>query len=212
MSVPIIPLVLTAALLLTVARAVQAQPGEQSPTAAPDSPSAVRSTAGAAPVLPSGYVIGAADVLSIVFWRDKDLSADVVVRPDGKITLPLLNEVQAAGFTPEQLRVRLSEAAAKYVEEPTASVVVKEIHSRIVYVTGNVAKPAGYPLPGELTVLQVIALAGGLLEYADAKHIVVIRTENGRPQYHKFNYKEVVNQQRAEQNIAMKPGDTVVVP
>jgi len=162
--------------------------------------------------LPAGYVIGAQDVLSIVFWRDKDMSADVVVRPDGKISLPLLNEGQAAGFTPEELRARLTEAATKYVEDPTATVVVKEIHSRNVYITGNVGKPATYPLVGDMNVLQLIALAGGLQEYADAKHIVVIRSEGGRQQYHKFNYKDVVRQKRTDQNILLKPGDTVVVP
>ena len=166
----------------------------------------------AAVPLPPGYVIGAQDLLSIVFWRDKDMSADVVVRPDGKISLPLLNEVQAAGFTPEELRAHLTEAAAKYVEDPTATVVVKEIHSRNVYITGNVAKPATYPLVGDMNVLQLIALAGGLQEYADSKNIVVIRAEAGRQQYHKFNYNDVVKRKRAEQNILLKPGDTIVVP
>jgi len=150
--------------------------------------------------------------LSIVFWRDKDMSAEVVVRPDGKITLPLLNEIQAAGLTPEQLRAKLVEAASVYVEDPTATVAVKEIHSRTVFITGNVPKPASYPLMGDMTVLQLISIAGGLQEYADAKNIVVIRRENGPPQYHKFNYKEVVKRQHPEQNIVLKPGDTVVVP
>ena len=165
-----------------------------------------------APVVPAGYVIGADDVLSVVFWRDKDMSADVVVRPDGKITLPLLNEVQAAGLTPDQLRLRLTEAAAKFVEEPTTSVVVKEIHSRNVYVTGNVAKPATYALNGDTTVLQLIAMAGGLQEYADSKHIVVIRNDGAKTQYLKFNYNEVIKQKNPAQNVVLKPGDTVVVP
>jgi polysaccharide biosynthesis/export protein len=163
-------------------------------------------------VLPAGYVIGPSDVLSIVFWRDKDMSADVTVRPDGNISLPLLNDVTAAGYTPDQLRAKLIEAASKYVEDPNATVVVKEIHSRNVFVTGNVAKPATYPLMGDMTVLQLIALAGGLQEYADAKNIVVIRTENGRPTYYRFNYKDVVKQKNVQQNILLKPGDTVVVP
>ena len=169
-------------------------------------------TAAATPVLPPGYVIGPADVLSIVFWRDKDMTADVTVRPDGKITLPLLNEVTAGGYTPEELRVRLVEAAKAYIEDPNATVVVKEIRSRNVFITGSVAKPATYPLNGEMTVLQLIAVAGGLQEYADAKNIVVIRSENGRPQYFKFNYKDVISQKRAAQNVVLKPGDTVVVP
>jgi polysaccharide biosynthesis/export protein len=167
--------------------------------------------AGSSPI-PNGYLIGPADVLSIVFWRDKDMSADVVVRPDGKISLPLLDEIQAAGLTPEQLRARLVAAAGKYVEEPNATVVVKEIHSRKVFITGNVAKPGTYDLSGDLTVLQLIAMAGGLQEYAHGKSIVVLRTENGRQQTHKFNYKDVVKQKDVEQNILLKSGDTVVVP
>jgi polysaccharide export outer membrane protein len=160
-----------------------------------------------------GYVIGPADILSIVFWRDKEMSADVVVRPDGRISLPVIGEIAAAGYTPEQLRTRLTEAAGKYLEEPDATVNVKEIRSRNVYITGNVTKPSTYPLNGEMTVLQLIAVAGGLLEYADSKNIMVIHTEGGRQQYHKFNYKDVVRQQKhAAQNIVLKPGDTVVVP
>jgi len=147
-----------------------------------------------------------------VFWRDKDMSADVTVRPDGKITLPLLNEVAAGGYTPEQLRTRIAEAASAFVEEPNLTIVVKEVRSRNVFITGNVAKPATYPLTGEMTVLQLIAVSGGLLEYADAKNIVVIRSENGRPQYLKFNYKDVVRQKSVAQNVVLKPGDTVVVP
>ncbi len=143
------------------------------PSTAAAAPAANVSTS--VPVLPAGYVIGASDVLSVVFWRDKDMSADVTVRPDGNISLPLLNDVTAAGYTPDQLRAKLIEAASKYIEDPNATVVVKEIHSRNVYVTGNVAKPATYPLMSDMTVLQLIALAGGLQEYADAKNIVVIR-------------------------------------
>jgi polysaccharide export outer membrane protein len=162
--------------------------------------------------LPTGYLIGAGDVLSVVFWRDKDMSAEVTVRPDGNVSLPLLNDIPAAGVTPEQLRTKIVEAASKYVEEPNATVVVKEVHSRNVFITGNVAKPATYPLLNDMTVLQLIAAAGGLQEYADAKNIVVIRSENGHSQYHKFNYKDVLGQKNVQQNITLKPGDTVVVP
>jgi polysaccharide biosynthesis/export protein len=166
-----------------------------------------------APAVPPGYVIGPQDILSVVFWRDKDMSVDVVVvRPDGNISLPLLNEIHAAGLTPEQLRVTLNESAARYVEEPNASVVLKEIHSRNVFITGNVAKPSTYPLAGDMTVLQLVAMAGGLLEYADSSNIVVIRTLGGKQTFHKFNYKDVVKQKNTEQNILLAPGDTVVVP
>jgi len=102
--------------------------------------------------------------LSIVYWREKDLSADVVVRPDGLISLPLLNDVNASGLTPEQLRVAISQGASKFVEEPTVSVVVKAINSRKVFITGQVAKPGPVPLGGPMTVLQLIAMAGGVAE------------------------------------------------
>jgi polysaccharide biosynthesis/export protein len=199
-------------LLLPAGAAAQQRPAPSQPPPSSAAMAAREEGTAATAALPTGYVIGASDVLSVVFWRDKDMSADVTVRPDGNISLPLLNDVAAAGYTPDQLRTKLVEAASKYIEDPNATVVVKEIHSRNVYVTGNVAKPATYALMGDMTVLQLIALAGGLQEYADAKNIVVIRNENGRPMYHKFNYKDVVKQKHVEQNIVLKPGDTVVVP
>jgi polysaccharide export outer membrane protein len=162
--------------------------------------------------LPPAYVVGAADVLSIVFWRDKDMSADVTVRPDGMISLPLLNDISATGLTPEQLRAKLTEAASKFIQDPDVSVVVKEIHSRTVYITGNVAKPGAYPLYGDMAVLQLIAIGGGVLEYADTKNIVVNRVENGKQQFLTFNYKDVISRKRTADNILLKPGDTVVVP
>ena len=166
----------------------------------------------AAVAAPADYVIGPNDQLSIVFWRDKDISGDVIVRPDGKISLPLLNEIQAAGFTPEQLRAHVVEAAAKYLEQPNATVIVKEIHSRNAYITGKVTKSGTYVLAVDMTVMQLIALAGGLLEYADDKNIVIIRNEEGRQQYLQFNYREVINQKNSKQNVVLHPGDTVVVP
>jgi polysaccharide export outer membrane protein len=165
-----------------------------------------------AAALPAGYVIGADDVLSILFWRDKDMSADVVVRPDGRISLPLINDVQVAGLSPDQLRDRLTQVASKFIPDPSVTVVVKEIHSRKVFITGNVGKPGAYPLSGDMNVVQLIALAGGLAEYADAKNIVVMRNEGGTQQGFKVNYKDVVKQKNVQQNIALKPGDTVVVP
>lgn len=165
-----------------------------------------------APAVPPGYVIGPQDVLSVVFWRDKDMSGDVTVRPDGKISLPLINEVQAAGLTPDQLRIALVTAASTFIEDPSAAVIVKEIHSRNVYITGNVGKPGTFPLGLEMHVLQLIASAGGLLEYADSGNITIIGVENGKTQYRKFNYHDVVKGKRPEQNVLLKPGDTVVVP
>jgi polysaccharide export outer membrane protein len=190
---------------VVTAASVGAQVRAQQPADAP-------ANATASVSLPAGYVIGPDDLLSVVFWRDKDMSADVVVRPDGKISLPLLNDVDAAGLTPDELRAKLTKAASKYVEEPNATVVVKEIRSRKVFITGNVAKPGNYPLNGDMTVLQLIAVAGGLQEYADSGSIVVMRTENGQQKSFKFNYKDVIKQRHVEQNILLKTGDTVVVP
>jgi polysaccharide export outer membrane protein len=164
-------------------------------------------------VVPPGFVIGPEDVLTIVFWRDKELSAEVVVRPDGKISLPLLNDVQAAGYTPDQLREELVKAASKYIEAPTVSVVVKAINSRRVFIMGQVGKAGPYPIFGDLTIVQLIAQAGGLLEYADEKKIQITRTlEGGQMKRFFFNYKDFVAGKNLAQNIALKPGDVVIVP
>ena len=157
-------------------------------------------------------VLRAIDQLSVVFWRDKDMSGDVIVRPDGMISLPLINEVQAAGLTPDQLRLKLAELAGKYLEEPTPVVVVKTINSRKVFITGMVSKIGAYPLTSPTTVVQLITMAGGLLDFADEENIVVLRTENGRQTSYRFNYKDVVKRQKLTQNIQLQPGDTVVVP
>jgi polysaccharide biosynthesis/export protein len=166
---------------------------------------------GAAPV-PPDYVIGPEDVLSIVYWREKDMSADVAVRPDGKISLPLLNDVTAAGLSPTQLRDRLTEASKQFFEDPSITVVVRQMNSRKVFITGEVNKPGPYPLIGQTTVLQLISIAGGLREYANGKKILIVRNENGRPVSYPFNYKDVVSGKNLQQNIELKLGDTVVVP
>jgi polysaccharide export outer membrane protein len=141
------------------------------------------------------------------------MSAEAIVRPDGKIALPLLNDIQAAGLTPEQLRVSVAQAANKFVEDPNATVVVKKINSLKVFITGQVARPGAYSLVGSgTTVLQLISMAGGLHEYANDKDISVVRNENGRAMAYRFNYHDVIKRRNLKQNIELKPGDTVVVP
>ena len=157
------------------------------------------------------YVIAVDDVLTVAFWQEQLAASDVVVRPDGKISLPLLNDVQAAGYTPQQLAATLEQAASKYITEPDATVIVKEIRSRKVFVLGEVGSPGMVPLSGDMTVLQLIAMSGGLLEYADKKNIVIIRTENGEEHRLKFNYNDVVGGKNVQQNVFLQPGDTVVV-
>jgi polysaccharide biosynthesis/export protein len=186
-------------------RPVQApgtRPGQ--PTSTPG-PAAVTGTGIATP---TDYVIGPDDVLGIVFWRDTDMTGDVTVRPDGLITLPLLREIKAAGLTPEQLREQIQKAAAKFIEDPNVSVVVRQINSRNVFITGSVVRPGGYPVSGQMQVLQLIAIAGGLTEFADGNAII---TRVAVPQPFKFNYNDVSKGKKLEQNIVLKPGDTVIV-
>ena len=160
----------------------------------------------------ANYVIGPDDILSVVFWRDKDMSVDVVVRPDGKISLPLVNDVQAGGLTPSQLRDNVNTLARKYLEEPSVTVVVKQINSRKLFITGQVEKPGPYPMSGPTTVLQLISMAGGLKEFTDGKKILIMRTKDGKQTGRVFNYREVTSGKHLEQNIELQPGDTVVVP
>jgi polysaccharide export outer membrane protein len=161
---------------------------------------------------PADYVIGPDDALTVIVWREKEMSGDVLVRPDGKITLPLVNEVQAAGMTPDELRLILTKAVSKFVEEPSVIVQVKQINSRKVFILGQVAKPQPYPIMGPMTVLQLLTMAGGVLEYADAENIQIIRVEKGNQISFKVNYNDLKKGKNLKQNIELKPGDTILVP
>jgi polysaccharide export outer membrane protein len=193
-----------------------AAPGVPAPAGAPAAPAPAGAPgppaipAGVVP--PPGYVIGPEDALSVVFWREKDMSTEAAVRPDGMITVPLLNDIHAAGLTPDQLRERIQTAAAKFVEDPTVTVVVKAINSRKVFITGLVSKPGQYPLAGPTSVMQLIAMAGGLQEYANSKKILIMRTEGGEQVAKPFNYQDVLNRKNLKQNIDLLPGDTVIIP
>ena len=199
-----------AILMLGAAETRVALAQDVKPAVPAQSPGAPPAPQGVVP--PPGYVIGPEDALSIVFWREKDLSVDAAVRPDGMITVPLLNDVQASGLTPDELREKIRAGAAKFVEDPTVTVVVKAINSRKVFITGLVSRPGQYPLTGSMTVMQLIALAGGLQEYADSKKVLIMRTENGEQVAKQFNYQDVLNRKKLEQNITLLPGDTIIVP
>jgi polysaccharide biosynthesis/export protein len=159
-----------------------------------------------------GYVIGTDDVLDISFWNDKELASEVVVRPDGRIALPILGEVQAGGLTPAQFSERLRTLASEILENPLPTVAVKQINSRKVFITGEVATPGRYPLVGRTTVLELIAMAGGLTEHADRKNVGIVRTIDGVRSTFKFNYTRAAKLQDLDQNIELVPGDIVVVP
>src|SRR5579862_7223874 len=157
------------------------------------------------------YVIGADDELHISVWKEPDLSEQLPVRPDGKISMPLLNDVQAAGLTPLQLKNSLTEKLKKYIADPRVTVVVVAMNSRRIFVTGEVVHSGPINLLPHMTVLQALAQAG-FTQFANPKAIYLLRTENGKQQKLPFNYKEVVKGNHPEENIELKPGDTLVVP
>jgi polysaccharide export outer membrane protein len=158
------------------------------------------------------YVIGAQDVLDISVWKEPDLTRTVPVRPDGKISLPLLNDVQAGGLTPTQLATQITERLKKYVTDPQVTVIVTAINSQRIYVLGEVSRAGAYVLLPGMTVLQALSSAGGFTQFAKVKNIYLLREENGRQVKYSFNYKEFINGKNPKQNIAVKTGDTIVVP
>jgi len=178
----------------------------------PQSPRPLPPAATSGASVPVDYVIGPEDVLGVVVWKNAEMSGDVTVRPDGMVTLPLVGDVKAVGLTPSALRDVLTKAAAKYYENINLTVVVRQINSKKVFITGEVRAPGSQLLTGPRTVLQLIALAGGLTEYADAENITVMRSQGGKTVTFKFNYKDVSRGRKLDQNIDLVPGDTVVVP
>jgi polysaccharide biosynthesis/export protein len=158
------------------------------------------------------YVIGAQDVLDVSVWKEPDLSRQVPVRPDGKISLPLLNDVQALGLTPTELASQITAGLEKFVTSPQVTVIVSQINSQRVYILGEVGRVGAYGLLPGMTVLQALSNAGGFTPYANLKGIYVLRQDSGKQQKLLFNYKEVISGKKSEQNIELKPGDTIVVP
>lgn len=165
----------------------------------------------ALPAVPTGYVIGAEDILSVVFWTAKEMSTEALVRPDGKISLPILNDVTAAGLTPEQLAAEIQKAAVRFVRDANVTVIVKAINSRKIYVVGEVSRPGPIALGSEMTVLQAIGEAGGFLEHAKKDSVAIARIENGVEKRYKFNYNDVAKGKKLEQNIKLLPGDMIIV-
>lgn len=159
----------------------------------------------------SDYVIGADDELKITVWKEPDLSETLPVRPDGKISMPLLNDVPAAGLTPLQLKDSITEKLRKYISDPRVTVVVTAMNSQRVFVTGEVVRSGPIQLLPHMTVLQALSQAG-FTQFANLKAIYLLRTQNGRQEKIPFNYKDVVKGNHPEQNILLKPGDTLVVP
>jgi polysaccharide export outer membrane protein len=158
------------------------------------------------------YRIGPQDVVKIDVWKEPEITRSIPVRPDGKISLPLLNDIQASGLTAMQLAGNIREGLTKFITNPQVTVTVEQINSRRVYLTGEIAHSGSVPLLPNMTVLQAISGGGGFTQFAKQKNIYVLRIENGIQVKHFFNYKDVIKGKRPEDNILLQPGDIIVVP
>jgi polysaccharide export outer membrane protein len=168
---------------------------------------------GAADVEGPSYVIGPADVLRIQVWRNPELSAEVPVRPDGKISVPLLNDVQAAGLTTLELRDTIAAGIAEYVTAPDVTVMVSQVNSKMAYIVGEVARPTAIPLTMDMRVLDAIAAVGGFTPFADKNSIQILRRNgDGGVTEYRFNYPAFLKGRQPEGNMLLRPGDTIVVP
>jgi polysaccharide export outer membrane protein len=165
----------------------------------------------AEPATPS-YEIGPSDLLRVFIWKETELTQDLVVMPDGRITFPLIGEIQAQGRNVTELKELISEKLKKYVTAPEVTVIVRESNSRLIYTIGRVARPGPYPLGAGMTVLQALSMAGGFAEWAEEKNIKIVRREGGKEIQLPFNYKEYISGRNLEQNILLRPSDTIVVP
>jgi len=196
--------------LFLAAMGLQAQEAAKNPATqqAPAQPQ----TAASAPVPAAdlSYRIGPQDILRVDVWKETEISRSVPVRPDGKISLPLLNDVQASGLTAMELANVITEGLKKFINNPQVTVTVSEINSRRIYVTGEVTRPGAYPLLPNMTTLQALTSGGGFTQFANIKKIYVLRTENGKQVKRPFNYKAVLDGKADD--IPLQPGDTIVVP
>lgn len=196
---------------VAVAQDATTPPPATSTTTLPATPA--KPSPAAAGVRPDAYVIGAEDVLSVYVWKEPDMSKSIPVRPDGMISLPLIGEVKAVGYTPVQLQDVLAESMKKYISDPQVTVVVEKVASLNFNIVGEVIKPGYYPLTRRLTVLDAISLAGGFKDFAKTKKVYVLRTSaNGTQERLPFNYKQVIKGENPQQNIELQPRDTIVVP
>jgi len=163
-------------------------------------------------VVDSSYIIGPMDILEIQVWKEPDFSRQVLVRPDGKITFPLIDDIQASGMTTLGLKALLTERLKGFVDSPEVTVIVIESRSKNFYIVGRVNQPGKYPLSPDMTVLQALSVAGGFGESAHKDNIRVIRRTEGKEEILRFDYDKVISGKKLEQNILLEPNDTIIVP
>jgi polysaccharide export outer membrane protein len=159
------------------------------------------------------YIIDGGDILEIITWKEPELSKEeVLVRTDGKISFPFLDDLQAAGLTPIELKQKIEAGLKKYVEFPYVTVQVKKPDSKRIYILGEVLKTGEYPLEKRLTVLQAFALAGGFTEWASKKEIILLRYEDGKEKIYRVDYRKIIDGKDLSNNLVLRPHDTIIVP
>jgi polysaccharide biosynthesis/export protein len=158
------------------------------------------------------YLLGPEDVLDVLVWKNADLSRTVSVRPDGKISLPLIGDVQAAGLTSSKLRDSIEERLREYKETPGVSIIIREVNSFSVFVLGEVVRPGKFQLRSETTLLQALTLSGGFTQYAGSDRIILLRRIAGRETRRQIRFSDIVNGKDPDANVVLQPGDTIVVP
>jgi polysaccharide biosynthesis/export protein len=191
--------------------APSADPTRSDPTrlAAPrDAGQPAKASAAGVPVDAKTFILGAEDLIAVRVWREPELSGSYMIRPDGKISMSLVNELQAAGLTPEQLADAIKLGLSKYINHPEVSIAVTQVNSRKYYLQGEMNRPGSYPLVVPTTVMEALVNAGGFREFANTKKIIILR--KGKEQL-RFNYKDVIRGKHTEQNILLEPGDQIVV-
>jgi polysaccharide biosynthesis/export protein len=201
-------LILSLLISVCVAMAVYAQSPTTQPAVNSD---ALRGTP-AGPIDDSKYIIGPEDLLTVYVWKEPELTQTISVRPDGKITLPLLNDLTASGCTTQELKDKISSGLKQYISEPNVTVIVQSARSQKASVLGEVARPGTYFINGPTNVLQLLSLAGGFRDFASTDKINIVRQENGKTVKIKFNYRDFIKGKNLDQNVQIKPGDIVVVP
>ncbi len=159
----------------------------------------------------NGYRLSPEDVLVISVWKEEGLTQEVLVRPDGRISFPLIGHLQAAGLTPEQVQKEIVKRLKKFMPDPSVTVMVKSVAGNKIYVIGKVARPGPFPIGSPTDVMQALAMAGGLTPYAKPDEIRILRRKNGKQLVYRFRYSEVADGRRLQQNILLQAGDVVVV-
>jgi polysaccharide export outer membrane protein len=163
-------------------------------------------------IAPADYIVGPNDILSIFVWKEPDLTQEIIVMPDGRITFPMAGEVMARGKTVMELQYQITEKLSDYLTAPEVTVILRESRSRWIYTIGQVNHPGPYVLEPDTSVLQALSMAGGFAEWADQKQILIVRRQDNKELFFLFNYKEYISGKNLEQNILLQPNDTIIVP